>query len=285
MNDYAVVIVTYRSREHLARLLEELQAAQIVVVDTGPDDGAAALAAKRGAIVIVRRDNPGFGAANNLGLEAVSEEITVLLNPDTRDVQPLPALARRARDPGLHAPRLRNPDGTIQRSAHPLPGTLGAFLPAVLPWLPRPLRHRAEPYRAPTTRTVGWAIAACLAARTDTLRQLGPFDPSIHLYAEDMDLCLRARNAGMPTIYHPDLAITHVGGHSVQDEPFDLLARQRRDVIRARRGAAAQRADDAAQLLTFATRAAVKRPNDRERAQLNALLKAARPGFKPGPRR
>jgi hypothetical protein len=41
------------------------------------------------------------------------------------------------------------------------------------------------------------------------------------------------------------------------------------------------RRDDAAQLLTFATRAAVKRPNDKERAQLDALLKALRPGQSP----
>jgi len=275
---YAVVIVIHRSRAHLEPLLAELDAPQLVVVDTGPDDGAAALAAKRGATLIVRRDNPGFGAANNLGLEAVTQPTTVLLNPDTRDVQALATLAHRARRPGLHAPRLHNPDGTVQRSAHPVPGTLGAFLPAALPWLPDTIRRRAEPYRATRPRSVGWAIAACLAARTETLRRLGPFDPGIHLYAEDMDLCLRARSQGLPTILHPDLAITHVGGHSRDREPFELLARQRRAVVRSRRGAIALAADDAAQLLTFATRAAVKRPNDRERAQLKALLKAARPG-------
>jgi hypothetical protein len=52
-----------------------------------------------------------------------------------------------------------------------------------------------------------------------------------------------------------------------------LLARQRREIVRRRRGKAAQRLDDAAQLLTFATRAVAKAPlNDRERAQLGALL-------------
>lgn len=272
---FAVVVVLHRSREHLAALLASLTGdPQLVVVDTGPDDGGAQLAERHGAHVIVRRDNPGFGAANNLALAHVTQPVTVLLNPDTIDHGALPELTRRAQTPGLHAPRLLNPDGSVQRTAHPLPGTLGAFIPALLPIKPT----RAEPFRARSSRSVGWAIAAALAARTETLETLGPFDPGIHLFAEDMDLCLRAQAQGVRTIYHPDLVMTHTGRHSIDREPFETLARNRRAVIQATRGNTARRLDDAAQLLTFATRAAVKRPNTRERAQLAALLKAVRPG-------
>jgi GT2 family glycosyltransferase len=282
---YAVVVVLHRSREELARLLPTIQPAQLIVVDVGPDDGGAALAREHGAEVVVRRDNPGFGTASNLGVERVTQPVTVLLNPDTLDRGALPRLATRALAPGLHAPRLLNQDGTVQRSAHPLPGTLGALLPALVhpPLLPAALGDRVEPYRSRTPRTVGWAIAACLAARTATLRRLGPFDPDIHLFAEDMDLCLRARAQSLLTTLHPDLELTHTGRHSVTSEPYDVLARQRREVVGRRRGRRAQRLDDAAQLLTFATRIAIKRPNERERAQLDALLKALRPGSKPGP--
>ena len=116
----------------------------------------------------------------------------MLLNPDCELLDDALAAARRSRAgaPGaLHAPRLLNLDGSVQRSAHPLPGTVGALLarrcrPALLP---RAVRERLEPYRAERARTVGWAIAACLAAATATLRRLGPFDPAAHLFAEDMD--------------------------------------------------------------------------------------------------
>jgi GT2 family glycosyltransferase len=272
---FAVVLVLHRSRDELTTLLPMLpRRTQIVVVDNGPDDGGATLAAERGATVIERRDNPGFGAACNLALEHVTQDVTVLLNPDTEPVDnALGKLVQRARPGGLHAPRLVNPDGSLQRSAHPLPGTLGAFIPALLPVAPL----RAEPFRAKRPRTVGWAIAAALAARTDVLRRLR-FDERIHLWAEDMDLCLRARAAGIRTIYHPDLRVVHTGRHSVHDEPFEQLARNRRDVIERTRGRTARRLDDAAQLLTFATRALVKRPNERERAQLDALLKHRSPG-------
>jgi GT2 family glycosyltransferase len=170
----------------------------------------------------------------------------------------------------------------VQRSAHPLPGTVGALLAAPLPapLLPGAVRERVEPYRADRPRTVGWAIGACLAATTATLRRLGPFDPAVHLFAEDMELCLRARALGMPTVLHPGLRVRHTGGHATlrAGEPFELLARRRRAVVGATRGAAALRLDDAAQALTFATRVAghallggdARRPA----RQLAALLRA-----------
>jgi GT2 family glycosyltransferase len=263
---WAAVIVLHRSAAHLRRLLPTLDAPQLVVVDTGPDDGGAQLARDHGATVLERRDNPGFGAASNAALAHVTQPVAVLLNPDTVDRdRVLPELARRAARPGLHAPRLLNEDGTLQRSAHPLPGTWGAFLPAALPVHP----VRAEPYRAAKPRTVGWAIAACLAARTETIR----FDERIHLFAEDMDLCLKARAEGHRTFLHTDLQLTHTGGHSIEREPFDQLARNRHDVVERRLGPRAARRDDLAQVLTFALRTYKGR---RERNQLTAALRVLR---------
>jgi GT2 family glycosyltransferase len=279
---YAAIVVLHRSGPELERLLASLERLddppRLIVVDAGPDDGGA----QQVPDPIVRRDNPGFGAANNLALEHVHEDVTILLNPDTEAIDDsLPRLAARARaHDALHAPRLLNEDGSTQRSAHPLPGTFGAFLPALIhpPLLPRSLRERSEPFRTTQPRTVGWAIAACLAARTQTLRELGPFDPGIHLFAEDMELCLRARQRGIRTVYHPDLRVVHTGGHSVEHEPFALLARRRHDAVRNTRGRAAAALDDAAQALTFATRALAKAPHSqRERAQLDALLKRRDP--------
>jgi GT2 family glycosyltransferase len=259
---FAAVIVTHRSRADLATLLASFTAPQLIVVDVGPDDGAAELARAHGAQVIERRDNPGFGAANNIALEHVTQPVTVLLNPDTEDIRgDIARLAQRATTTGLHAPRLV-PE---QRSVHPLPGTWGAFLPALLPVHP----VRAEPFRAKRTRTVGWAIAACLAARTELLR----FDERIFLWAEDMDLCLRARKQGVRTYFHPDLEVRHTGRHSVDAEPFAALARNRRWAIERNLGTRARQRDDAAQLLTFALRA-WKGP--RERHQFRALKSETR---------
>ena len=288
---YTVVVVLHDSGPELVTLLASLHhlpvPPQLVVVDTGSRDDGPKRARDHGAELVELPGNPGFGAANNAGVARAHHAVTVLLNPDTElvddSLHDLAALAR-IHPHALHAPRLLDPDGSAQRSAHPLPGTVGALLPALVhpPLLPRALRERAEPHRSETARTVGWAIAACLAADTATLRSLGPFDAGVHLFAEDLELCLRARARGIPTVLHPGLRVRHTGGHAVLrgGEPFELLALRRRQAVRGTRGAGAEALDDAAQALTFATRIAARamprRDAARERAQLAALVSARR---------
>jgi GT2 family glycosyltransferase len=280
----AVVTVLHDSADDLRRLLASLPRVRVIAVDAGSSDDGPDVALAWGAEVVDAGD-VGFGAANDLGVERVREDVTVLLNPDVVVLgDSLQRLVAVARSGGLHAPRLLNPDGTVQRSAHPRPGTAEALLPALVPppLLPRPLRVRAEPWRADEPRRVGWAIAAALAAPTEALQALGPFDPEQFLFYEDLDLCLRAAHTGDRTTLHPGIAMLHRGGHSTGPayggEPFGLLARRRREVVRANLGPRAAALDDAAQALTFAARALAKPRSRRERAQLRALLAARRDG-------
>jgi GT2 family glycosyltransferase len=289
---FTVVVVLHDSAPELGVLLRSIDAhlrerPQVVVIDSGSRDAGPERAREWGAEVVELPENPGFGAASNAGVARARHAVTVLLNPDCELLDgALAELAERARaQPGaLHAPRLLDPDGAVQRSAHPLPGTLGALVTAPLhpPLLPRGVRERVEPYRSERRRTVGWAIAACLAAATPALARLGPFDPSVHLFAEDMELCLRARAARLPTVLHPDLRIRHAGGHATHrdGEPFDLLARRRRIVVGAARGPRALLLDDAAQVLTFASRAAAHKLSGgdgvRPARQLAALARVRR---------
>jgi GT2 family glycosyltransferase len=257
-----VVTVAHRSADELAVLLPTLPPdAEVIVVDT---DGSAAGAA---ATVIERHDNPGFGAANNDGVARAGGEVTVLLNPDIvatpGAVDRLATLA--AGREALVVPRLRNADGSVQRSAFALPGRASGVLTAITPG---PLRR--EPWRSRAPRIVGWALAAALAAPTELLRRLGPFDPGAFLFYEDMDLCLRARAEGVPTVLHPEVELTHTGGHSYDAAPIDVLARRRREVVGANLGERALRWDDAAQVAEYGVRSW----RGRDRARLRAVLHA-----------
>jgi N-acetylglucosaminyl-diphospho-decaprenol L-rhamnosyltransferase len=294
VNPFTIVCVLHDSAGPFRALLDSLDAhladrVQLVVVDTGSCDEGPALARNRGADPIELDSSVGFGAANNAGVGQARHPVTVLLNPDCELLDhSLATLAAHAAmsPPALHVPRLLNPDGTVQRSAHPLPGAPGTLLAALAPpqALTRTLRERLEPWRSERTRTVGWAIAACVAAPTATLRGLGPFDPDDFLFFEDLDLCLRARAGGITTLLHPDLRVRHLGGHATsvtyREEPHELLARRRREVIERNRSRAARRLDDVAQLLTYATRSAARlamhRPAGRQRAQLAAQLAVLR---------
>jgi GT2 family glycosyltransferase len=289
---FAIVTVIHDSGDELARLLGSIERhleprPRVIVVDSGSGDDGAEIAREWGAELVDLGGNRGFGAGNNAGLERVREPVTALVNPDVELLDgglarlAELALARNA----LFVPRLLNADGSVQDSAHPVPGTVEAFVPAVLPrpLLPPPLRRRYEPWRSDGPREVGWAIAACVAARTDLLRRLGPFDRDAFLFYEDMELCLKARANGVPTILHPEIRLRHLGGTSTEralgTQALDLHARRRREVV-ATRGRVALALDDASEAATFGLRAAARRLTGRggdiELARLRALRRARR---------
>jgi N-acetylglucosaminyl-diphospho-decaprenol L-rhamnosyltransferase len=288
---FAGVVVIHNSERYLPGLFASLErhfdpAPELVVVDTGSDDDGAQIAREHGATVIDRPDNPGFGTANNIAIEHVNNDVCVLLNPDVEVLDAgllhLVELARQRR--ALFVPRLLNADGSIQRSAHPAPGTPEALLSALVHprALPRSLRLRADPWRAAEPRQVGWALAACLVAQTQVMRELGPFDADIFLFYEDLELALRAARSGITTELRPEVAVRHFGSHSTfpayNGEPLELLANLRRDVVGTQLGARALALDDAAQTLAFATRAGarivLRRDASRELAQLRAVRAA-----------
>ena len=292
MAPFTAVVVTHNSAPELPALLDSIERhlddpPETIVVDAASADGTLEEARGR-AETLALGENPGFGAACNAGVARASGDVTVLINPDvTLEDAALTSLVQRARmRRALLVPRLLNPDGSAQRTAHPLPGRAAALLPALVHprLLPRSVRLDADPWRSDEPREVGWAIAACVAARTDLLRELGPFDPVQFLFYEDMDLCLRARAAGVPTELHPDVRLRHSGAHSTVrafgGEPYDLLASRRREVVARRLGRRALLLDDLSQGLTFATRAAarmlLRRDSRTERARLGAFFRARR---------
>jgi GT2 family glycosyltransferase len=265
-----------------------LPGARVIAVDSGSTDGSATAvsAAAPRATVIELGENVGFGRASNTGVAAVEEPITVLINPDAELVDgSLAILAAQLLGPDskpeLLAPLVLSPDGSRQETAHPDPSSPLLWLKALLPAaaLPGPLRSAVEPWRSSRTRTVGWAVGACLVAPTATLRELGPFDERIFLFAEDMDLGMRATEAGIQTVFRPDARVVHQDAHSTDvafdGEPFELLARQRRAVIGEHRGDEAARRDDLIWQVTLIDRIVLKtltlRSSARERHQLAAL--------------
>ena len=291
--DLALVTVTHNSARHLRRLLESasrhLPEARVVVVDCASSDQTLAVArAEDLATTIALEQNVGFGAANNRALEDVTEPVTALLNPDVELIDDsLLVLAEQLHDPlrpeRLLAPLVLSPDGSRQDTVHPVPGTVADLLRAVVPPAAVPGTGLA-PWGARTPQSVGWAVGCAIVARTATLRRLGPFDEQIFLYGEDLDLGLRAAAEGIETWFWPDARVVHHRAHSSQNafggEPFELLARARRDVVERRLGGRRAKLDDAAQTFTFASRIVVKglirRSSARERNQLRALRKLRR---------
>lgn len=284
----AVVTVTHNSAAWLEALLESVQrhlaGARVVVVDCGSDDDSVAIAEGRsGVFSVPLGENVGFGRGCNVGLAAVHEPVTLLLNPDVELVDDsLLELAtevlREDRPERLLAPLVLYPDGTRQDTVHPVPGSGRDIVTSIVPGPGLGL------WRASHPRPVGWAVGCALAARTATLRRLGPFDERLFLYGEDLDLGLRAAAAGITTWFWPCARVLHHRAHSAAPafggEPAERLARARREVVARRLGARRLWIDDAVQAVTFGSRIAAKRAlgrtAQRERRRLRALLSVRR---------
>jgi N-acetylglucosaminyl-diphospho-decaprenol L-rhamnosyltransferase len=297
-----LVTVSHDSEPELRRLLasvaRQLPGAAVVVVDSGSRDGSPAVArAWRGDARVVELDNVGYGRAVNAGVPLVETPACVVVNPDVELVDDsLAALAAEALRPGtperLLAPLVLRPDGTRQDSVHLEPVSPAAVVTALLPpaALPPPLRRHAQPWRADRPRAVAWAVGCCIGGRTHTLRRLGPFEERIFLYGEDLELGLRARDAGVETWWWPKARVVHHQAHTASrafgGEPVELLARQRHAVVAERRGPRIARWDDRIQAVTLANRILLKavlgRPNARERRQLSALRLAGGAGLGDG---
>lgn len=293
----SIVVVTWNNEREIGALLDSIDRhlgarCDVVVVDNASTDGTCAIVdAWRGNATLIRnRHNVGFGAANNAGVAAARARAVVLLNPDTLLVDDsLVALAQTAVTArALCGPELLNEDGTRQPSAAAAPGgwedALRVLVPGAL--MPAWLAERCEPWRSRRAVEVGWLTGACIAGARDLLARLGPFDERIHLYAEDTELGLRAKAAGVPSLFLPETArVVHLGDRSSaqlsSDAGVDASARNRRWVVEQHRGRLGAARDYAFQLayhgIRYGAKRLLRRHGSDNLAWLRATVAASRP--------
>jgi GT2 family glycosyltransferase len=234
----SIVIPTRDTRELTLRCLDSLagagglsEVAEIILVDDGAGGDGTAHAVAVGypeVRVMPTSGGEGFTAAAGLGIEAASGELLLLLNSDTEvDPEALDALAAAfAGDPrlGVAGARLRYPDGRAQWSAGREPGALWLFglasgLPALAGRLAgwrrfkRPGAGWTEPGGPPVP--VGWVSGAALAMRRAVWEAVGPLDTRFRFYAQDLDLCLRAGDAGWRVAVVPGFTVVHHHGATI----------------------------------------------------------------------
>jgi GT2 family glycosyltransferase len=244
MTSVAVIVVNFNSTALARRALESVAADlargapdgspidwMALVVDNASLDRGAALAALPRTTVIVNARNLGFGAAVNQAARATSARLLWLLNPDCEVVPgafgALLATLDRHADCAIAAPRLLNPDGTVQASARGEPGALtGLFgrqtlLTRLFPSsriarrnLPAADLVASGVESAP----VDWVMGAAMLVRRDAFDLVGGFDERYFLYWEDADLCRRLRARGLATRYVPGARIRHEGGASARTD-------------------------------------------------------------------
>ena len=224
--DLTIILVSYHSLEALKTFFESyrrhrvIASHEIIVVDNATGDGMADwVSAEFPEVQIITMPrNVGYARAVNRGIDEGRGRAFLVINPDVElseggvDL----ALEYLAEHPeaGIVGAKLKNRDGTLQRSARRFytlktillrRTPLGRFFPDH-PELRRHLMLDDDLERA---RPVDWIIGAWMLARREAVERVGPMDGRFFLYFEDVDWCFRMWATGYEVHYFPDASFVH----------------------------------------------------------------------------
>jgi GT2 family glycosyltransferase len=211
----ASLIVCSRNAKLLKRCLDAVEKhtayahREIVIVQHRTGD-IAAMDRLLDACACVRVPYTGpfnFAAMNNLGARKATGDVLVFINDDVEPLESewLTAMLAHAnrREVGAVGAKLIYPSGAIQHAGIVIGVMEGAghlhrntFGSAYWNWLP-------------FTRNVSAVTGACLAMRKKVFEELDGFDESFPVNYNDVDLCLRARQAGYEVIVEPAALLRH----------------------------------------------------------------------------
>ena len=224
----SAVVVTYGSRDVIADCLTALgEVDEVIVVDNASSDGSAAFVAGQFPAVrlIDNKTNKGFAAAGNQGVRSANNELILLINPDAVVQSGVPHLATRCTgETGAVGGKLVDDNGKPQKGfnvrAFPTPLSLvfeALLINRIWPSNPINRRYRCLDFDLEATGLCDQPAGAFLMFSKAAFEKVGGFDEQFFpLWFEDVDFCLRLKQAGFQIAYDPTASALHQGGHSLR---------------------------------------------------------------------
>src|SRR5919109_87178 len=195
MNDVSVIVVTLNALPYIDRCLDSVHGLETVVVDHGSTDGTVELVRERyPEVKLVEQDNRGLGAGWNRGMHEASGEWFLILNADAwmqgGAVERLVTFAEAHPDAALVGPRLRFPDGRLQRSVRAFPtqwrlATEFLFLRKLAPRSRLFNAFYANGFDHDEPREADFLMGACMLVRRRAVDAVGPLDEGYFLFSEE----------------------------------------------------------------------------------------------------
>jgi N-acetylglucosaminyl-diphospho-decaprenol L-rhamnosyltransferase len=222
VSEVAAVVVTLDALPWIERCLQSLTGTKTVVVDHGSTDGTVEVVRHHYPdVLLLEQENRALGAGWNRGIAETSTDYVLIFNPDAwlepGALEALVAVAERREDAAVVAPRLRNPDGSLQRSVRGFPtawriATEYFFLRKLAPRSGTLNAFYAGGFAHDEERDVDWVMGACMLVRRRAIEDVGGLDESFFLFSEETDWCYRFARAGWKTVFTPTAECVHVGG-------------------------------------------------------------------------
>lgn len=210
----SIVTVNFNGRQVTAELLDSLRrvgfAGEVIVVDNGSElNEAALLQAEYEQIIAIRSErNLGFAGGNNLGIEASSAEIIMMLNNDTTVTDGF--------DRGIEDFFARHPAAGVVS-----PKICFEYAPDIIqyagytPLSKITLRNREIGFRETdrgqydTPRRTSYAHGAAMALRRCVIKDVGLMPECYFLYYEELEWCSVIARSGWQIWYDPQVKIYH----------------------------------------------------------------------------
>jgi hypothetical protein len=234
-----IVIVAHSERRELERCLDSIRdhagmPVQVVLIDNASTDGTVGWVREnhRSIEIVGLEKNIGV-AARRYGLERARAPLTMFLDSDAAlTAGALPTMvAALERNPGwgLIGPRLIGEDGKLQLSCRRFP-------PRMLPLVRRPplswfledsalvRRHLMADVDHSIARPVLYVLGACQLFRSSLARAAGPFPEWIFLGPDDIEWCIRIRDAGGEVVYFPGATVMHRFKRRTRRAPISTTA-------------------------------------------------------------
>jgi N-acetylglucosaminyl-diphospho-decaprenol L-rhamnosyltransferase len=229
--DLEAIVVSHGAEGLLRNCLRSLQdhpaqgGMRVTVVDSGsPDSTPDMVASEFPSVRLLRRDNIGFSAANNLVLRESDARSVLLLNPDTEVYAGTldAALARLWSEQriGMVGVKLVTESGELDHACkRSFPTPLSAL--AHFTGIGRSegasgalSQYRATQLGEDEAGEVDAVNGAFMLCRAEAVREVGLLDEGYWLYMEDLDWCHRFWDAGWKVFYEPAGTALHVKGGS-----------------------------------------------------------------------
>lgn len=224
MKKLTISIVNYNAGEFLINCLKSLRKISkdldfdVYVVDNDSNDGSYERAAKefKEFNFIKNKNNIGFGAAHNIVLKKAKTPYLLTLNPDC-DVNDgvlsyMYDFMEKNPDVGISTCKIEKLDGSLDIASHRGFPTLKASF--MYFFLKNDKLYHLTDRDMTKIHDIDSAVGAFMFIRKSVLDKVGYFDEDYFLYAEDIDLCFRVKEAGFRVMYVPEVKITHVKGVS-----------------------------------------------------------------------
>ena len=222
MADVTAVTVTLNGLPWIERCLESLARVETIVVDHGSTDGTLELVRTRFPEVrLIEQPNKGYGAGLNAGFAAAAPRYYLVINSDAwvvgDAVDRLLEFGDAHPDAAVVAPRLTNPDGTLQRSVRGFPtlwrlATEYFFLRKLAPGSRALNAFYAGGFDHDAPREIEWAMGSCFLVRRAACDAVGLLDEDFFMFSEETDWFYRFHSAGWKIWFFPGAEAVHVGG-------------------------------------------------------------------------